>query len=266
MPVLGKDLWSLTTGRPQVDPHDLAEALALQIEQGTLDYRTRLLIRDSIVALRRYWGEERLEAWLANCPVRQEIEAICREVFERPGFPSLVRRLMDKTDPEDIKQFLREVGVRLPRLVAAYVGGSAALILRGHLSRKTDDIDVVDEVPAEVRSQHQLLAQLHQRYGLSLTHFQSHYLPSGWVQRVHSQAPFGKLQVSLVDVYDVFLSKLSSARTKDLDDLRMVAPQLDKDTLVHKLKETTQSLLASAKERRQAEQNWYILYGESLPS
>jgi hypothetical protein len=266
MPVLGNDLWSLTAGRPQVDPSDLAEAIVLQVEQGTLDYRTRLLIRDSVVALRRYWGETRVEAWLANCPVRPAIEAICREEFERPGFPSLAGRLMDKTDPEDIKQFLREVGIRLARPLPVYVGGSAALILPGHLSRKTDDVDVVDEVPAEVRSQHQLLAQLRQRYGLSLTHFQSHYLPSGWAQRVHSQAPFGKLQVSLVDVYDVFLSKLCSARTKDLDDLRVVAPQLEKDTLARKLKETAQPLLAVPKGRQQAEQNWYILYGESLPS
>jgi Nucleotidyltransferase of unknown function (DUF6036) len=266
MPVLGKDLWSLVSGRPEVDPHELAEAVALQVEHGSLDYRSRLLIRDSVAALQEHWGEERLAAWLANSPVRQEIEAICREGFERPGFPSLPERLMDKTDPEDIRQFLREVGVHLPRPLRVDVGGSGALILAGYLSRKTDDIDIVDEVPAEVRSQHQLLARLRQRYGLSLTHFQSHYLPSGWAQRLHSQAPFGQLQVYLVDVHDVLLSKLNSNREKDRDDLRAVAPQLDKDTLVRKLKETAGPLLASPELRRQAEHNWYILYGEPLPS
>jgi hypothetical protein len=266
MPGLGKDLWNLTTGRPQVDPHDLARAVALEIEQGELDYRTRLLIRDSVVALGRYWGEERLAAWLAGCPVRGEIEAICREEFERPGFPSLEKRLMDKTDPEDIRQFLRELGIHVARPLQVHIGGSAALILPGYLSKKTDDVDVVDEVPAELRSQHRLLAQLHQRYGLSLTHFQSHYLPSGWLQRVHSQPSFGKLQGYLVDVYDVFLSKLFSSRTKDLDDLRMLVPQLDKDILVRKLKETAQPLLADEKDRQAAEKNWYILYGEPLPS
>jgi hypothetical protein len=266
MPVLGKDLWSLTTGRPQVDPHDLAEAIVLQVEQGVLDYRTRLLIRDSIVALRGYWGEQRLAGWLGSCPVRREIEAICREDFERPGFPSLEKRLMEKTDPEDIRQFLRELGVRVPHPLQVCIGGSAALILPGYMSRKTDDVDVVDEVPAELRAQHQVLAQLRQRYGLSLTHFQSHYLPSGWAQRVHSQAPFGQIQGYLVDVYDVFLSKLNSSREKDRDDLRAVAPQLDKETLVRKLKETTGPLLASPDLRQRAEQNWYILYGEPLPS
>ncbi len=266
MPVLGRDLWSLVSGRPEVDPNDLAEALVGQIERGSLDYRSRLLIRDSVAALRRYWGEERLEAWLADCPVRAEIEAICRESFERPGFPSLGERLMDKTDPEDIRQFLRELGVQLDRPLRVDVGGSASLILAGHLSRKTDDVDVVDEVPAEVRSRHDLLARLRRRYGLSINAFQSHYLPSGWQQRLHSQAPLGKLQVHLVDVYDVFLSKLCSTREKDRDDLRVVAPQLDKETLIRKLKDTAGPLLTDAKLRQGAEQNWYILYGESLPT
>jgi hypothetical protein len=69
-----------------------------------------------------------------------------------------------------------------------------------------------------------------------------------------------------VDVYDVFLSKLFSARTKDRDDLRALVPQLDKDPLIRKLKETTGSMLAAESLRQRAEQNWYILYGEPLPS
>ena len=66
---------------------------------------------------------------------------------------------------------------------------------------------------------------------------QSHYFPSGWQNRAHSLEPFGRLQVLLVDVYDVFLSKLFSARIKDLEDLLVLAPQLDKDDLVEKLKD-----------------------------
>jgi hypothetical protein len=70
----------------------------------------------------------------------------------------------------------------------------------------------------------------------------------------------------LVDAYDVFLSKLFSARTKDRDHLRALVPQLDKEVLVRQLKETTQSMLAAPGLREKAENNWYILYGESLPS
>ena len=103
------------------------------------------------------------------------------------------------------------------------------------------------------------------RYGLKLTHFQSHYLPQGWQQRLHSQEPFGQPQVSLVDAYDVFLSKLFSARIKDRDDLRMLAPQLDKATIMCRLRDTTHDLLVAPGLHEKAEQNWYILYGESLP-
>ena len=90
-------LWRLVKGRPQVDPNDLAEAIRLQVGKEPLDYRTRLLIRDSVEALRSYWGTGRVGAWLATCPEQERIETICREEFERPGFPSLKERLMEKT-------------------------------------------------------------------------------------------------------------------------------------------------------------------------
>jgi hypothetical protein len=266
MAVAGADLWSLAMGRPQVDPHDLAAAVQEQANREPLDYRTRLLIRDSIRALQRYWGEERTAVWLTRSTARRKLEAICAEPFEKPGFSSLEERLMDKTDPEDIRQFFRDLSVRVQRPLRLYVGGSAALILPGLLSRNTSDIDVVDEVPSELRSQHQLLAQLKKRYGLELAHFQSHYLPSGWDQRLHSIEPFGRIQVYLVDAYDVFLSKLFSIREKDLDDMRVLAKQLDKAILARRLLDTTQSALAAPDLRQRAVDNWYILYGEALPS
>jgi hypothetical protein len=104
------------------------------------------------------------------------------------------------------------------------------------------------------------------RYRLRLAHFQSHYLPSGWDQRVHSLGTFGRLQVFLVDVYDVFLSKLFSRREKDRDDLRVLAPQLDKEILTRRLRETAAPLSSDPNLRPSAEQNWYILFGEPLPS
>jgi hypothetical protein len=173
---------------------------------------------------------------------------------------------MDVTRPETIRQFLRELGQHVHRSLRLEIGGSVALILPGYLSRRTNDVDIVDEVPAELRSQHQVLHDLAARYGLEIAHFQRHYLPMGWETRLHSQGFFGALSVYLLDVYDVYLSKLFSARTKDLDDLRQLAPQLDKETLIRKLKETTQSMLAAPGLRQKAEKNWYIVYGESLPS
>ena len=131
---------------------------------------------------------------------------------------------MEKTDPETIRQLLRELGTLASRPTRIDVGGSGALILLGNLSRSTDDIDIVDEVPPELRAQHDAMEQLASRYGLRLAHFQSHYLPAGWIDRVRSLGRFGNLEVFLVDPLDIFVGKLFSAREEDRDDLRALAP------------------------------------------
>jgi hypothetical protein len=172
---------------------------------------------------------------------------------------------MAPTEPKAVKQFLRELGTHLARPVDLRVGGAISLILAGYLARATEDIDVVDEVPAEVRAQRPLLDQLRQRFGLRLTHFQSHFLPTGWECRLHSLGPFGRLQVFLVDGYDMFLSKLFSQREKDLDDLRLMAPMLDREVLARRLQGTTAGLCREPALRQAAEKNWYVLHGEPLP-
>src|SRR5438046_9857423 len=108
----------------------------------------------------------------------------------------------------------RELGEKIhPRKpVRLYVGGSAALILHGLLSRRTEDIDIVDELPEAVRSEHRLLDELKERYHLYFGHFQSHYLPSGWENRTHYLDDFGDFHVYLVDVYDIALSQLFRIR------------------------------------------------------
>jgi hypothetical protein len=262
-----RDLWSLVRGAPQVDPSALADALVDQVRRNDLDYRSRWLIHDSLDALQDYWGPDRLRRWLSNTPERQHFEDIWEEEFERVGFPTLRSRLMDATQPEVIQDFMRELGsrVRSRKPIKLAIGGSVALILKGYLSRNTEDIDVVDEVPAEIRQHHQLLDELKQRFGIYIAHFQSHYLPMRWEQRLHYQGQYGDLAVYLVDLYDVVLSKLFSRRTKDIDDLRMLRPQLDKEMMARRMNADMQAYLANDNMRERAEQNWYILYGEKLP-
>jgi hypothetical protein len=72
--------------------------------------------------------------------------------------------------------------------------------------------------------------------------------------------------VYLVDVYDIFLGKLFSTRTKDRDDLRVLLPLLDRETLMRRLHDTCQDMRAAPDLQGKAERNWYILTGESLPS
>jgi hypothetical protein len=267
MPVKARDLWSLVLDHQWVDPGELADAIAEQVVHGDLDYRTRLLIRDSVQALRQHWDPSRVAEWLDRTAVGQQIMAICKGPWDDDrGFSSLVGRVMEATKPETIKQFLRELSVQVRKPLRLEIGGSVALMLPGLLNRRTEDVDIVDEVPAEIRTQHKLIADLKVRYGLEPAHFQQHYLPSGWNSRLRYFDTYGDLRVYLVDPYDVLLSKLFSIRTKDLDDLRAVVPQLEKETLVRRLKENTLSALSAPDLRQRAEQNWFILFGESLPA
>jgi hypothetical protein len=267
MVVRAKDLWSLVLNHQWVDAQELCAAVEDQVVRRDLDYRSRVLIRDSVKALKHYWGAERVEGWLRNSPVGEEVEVICRGPWDDDrGFSSLLRRVVDVITPETIQRYFRDLSGHVRRPLRLAVGGSAALIVPGYLSRPTEDIDVVDEVPKELREQHALLDELKARYGLELAHFQQHYLPMRWQDRLHYFDTFGELTVYLVDVYDVFLSKLFSIRTKDRDDLRALTPHLDKETLTRRLHDTCGSMLVAESLHERAVDNWYILYGEALPA
>jgi hypothetical protein len=260
-----QDLWQLVSARREIDPFILARAIEKTIDQVDQDFRTRLLIRDATNALEQYWGPEKLERWLNSSHGREKILAIRSEDLGQPGFPLLVEELMEQTEPEAIKQFLRELGTSIKQPLNLQIGGSVALILTGHLCRATDDIDVVDEVPEPIRKERELLENLAKRYRLTLAHFQSHYLPDEWESRCHTLGSFGRLQVAVVDAYDVFVGKLFSGREKDRDDLRALASRLEKGLIVTRLGATTTRLLREEALREKAEKNWYILYGEDMP-
>jgi hypothetical protein len=264
MPTLATDLWSLVQNRQYIDPAELACAVDEQAGQSPLDFRTRLLIRDSADVLQRLWGPARFAAWLGRCRARQTIESIRLEDLGKPGFPFLGDQVVETTKPETVHQLLQELGNELHRPLTIYIAGSIALILAGYLVRGTQDLDVVDELPEAIRNLRNR-EQLEKRYRLQLGHVQSHYLPSGWQNRAHSLDTFGRLNVFLVDVYDVFLSKLFSGREKDRDDLRELLPQLEKEVITRRLRETTGSWLAAPNLVKHAEKNWQILYGEPLP-
>jgi uncharacterized nucleotidyltransferase DUF6036 len=259
------ELWNLIWGKPEIDPGALADAIDACVEHGDLDHRTRLLVRDATTALEHYWGPQRMRGWLDRSPVRSRIEVIRRQVHEAPGFPSLQERLMEPTRADTIRQYLRDLGTRIHHPARIAIGGAGALILHGCLSRATEDVDVVDEVPAEVRSLHSVLDDLQRLYGLHLAHFQSHFLPAGWERRLHPLGSFGRLEVALIDLYDLFLSKLFSARDKDLADLRQLWPAADRQALAERLQDGCTGLLAEPSLRRNAERNWYVLTGEALP-
>lgn len=258
------DLWSAIRRSPTVDPWDLLAAVEAECFQPHHDFRTRLLIRDSLRALAGHWGLADLQSKLS--PLARSIgeRAEAADMGDR-GFPTLMRRIMERTKPEDLLEFIRELGRVAREPCRIDVGRSSALILRELIARHTDDLDAVDEVPAALRNQHAELDRLADRYGLRVAHFQSRYLPDGWADRVGSFGVFGQLTVFLVDPVDIAVGKVFSRRDKDLDDVRTLKRELDWPAIVERMRTSTRSLRADARSLEAAVHNWYVLTGDPLP-
>lgn len=258
------DLWTLTQTRPALDPLDLARAIEAQVKEPELDYRTRLLIHEATRALHNFWGTERFGSWLEQAGGAQRIKACAEENFQEVGFPSLAKRLQSVTRPQDIRQFLRQVGRQVMVPTRIVLGGSSSLILAGLLHRATEDLDLVDEVPEPIRQLGSRLGKLQERYSLVLAHFQNHYLPGGWEARLSSQGCFGQLEVFTVDPLDIAVGKLMSRREKDLDDLRLLSRHFSRADFANRLSACASHLLDDTL-RANARANWHVLFGDDLP-
>ena len=190
-------LWAVARGSPYVDPNELARAVeeAAGAQFDSLDYRTRLLVRDGLEALRSHWGAARFDAWFAQSPQRDALKRLRANdtIASTPpdeGFPTLAGRLVNPTDRNTVMQLLRELSTHVTQPTRLVIGGSIAMLLAGHLARHTDDIDVVDELPASLRVQPDLLENLARRYGLRLAHFQSHFVGLGDARALGGRARY----------------------------------------------------------------------------
>jgi hypothetical protein len=260
-----RDPWALVWGQPVID----ADRLAAAIEHDLLttpdaDFRTRLLIRDAVRALRSFWGKTRFARWLANSPAGATVGAILAEDLGPTGFPAIRRRLVVNDAAVRVGQIFDLLGRNIHDRVEADVAGSIPTLIRGLTARPTADIDFVDEVPAEIRKQRAALRKIRADYGLTLGHVQSHYLPAGWRERRRHLGDYGGLRVYLVDEYDIFVSKLSSKQEKHLQDLRVLAGALDKETARRRLFTSGQAFLEDPLQRPQIEENWRFIYQTPL--
>ncbi len=267
------ELWNVANSGTWVDAAALARAVEAAIDGPveSLDYRTRLLIRDSLGALRSHWGLSQFQTWVGQSSRGEALQRLCdspaiRAAADDEGFPTLTRRIVNAIDMKTVMQLLRELSAHVAQPTRLVIGGSIAMMLAGHLARHTDDIDVVDELPPNLRLQAALLENLATRYGLRLAHFQSHFLPTGWEQRLRSIDVLGKLTVFAIDPYDVFVGKLFSLREKDRDDLRAAAPALDRAVLLERIARTTSALCKEQRLADAAKQNWFIVFGDQLPT
>jgi hypothetical protein len=259
------DLWRLIWGQSYIDGDTLAAAIESEVQHNAHpDYRTRLLIHDAAQAIRSFWGARKFNRWLAGSPARDRLLALLDEPFAETGFPNIRRRLVDNIGEIQIRQIFTLLGQPIHERVEIYLAGSIPTLIGGLTARPTEDIDLVNEVPAEIRKQRTLLRKIENDYGLVLGHMQSHYLPDGWQKRRRFFGDFGELRVYLVDAYDIFVSKLSSKKEKHKDDLRAMAPKLDKETARQRLLRDGRAFLDDPHQRPQIESNWQFIYQEPL--
>jgi len=259
------DPWALVWGQPFIDSERLAAAIENDLRRNPRpDFRTRLLVRDAARAIEQFWGSARFARWLAQSPAGPRVRAIVQEDLGEAGFPNIRRRLVAGIGETQVKQIFDLLGRSVHDRVEVNVAGSIPTLIEGLTARPTADIDIVNEVPPEIRKQKALLDKIQTDYGLSLGHVLSHYLPSRWEARRHFLGDFGGLRVYLVDPYDIFVSKVSSKQEKHKDDLRVLAQKLDKEIVKQRLLGDGQRFLQDPFLRPQIEENWRFIYQEPL--
>jgi len=230
------------------------------------DFRTRLLVRDAALAIKSYWGAPAFKRWLTASPVGEKIAAILAENLGEPGFRNIRRRLVSSTNKDQIAQILDLLGQRIHDRIEINIAGSIPTLIRGLTARPTDDIDFVNEVPKEIREQRRVVEQIKTKYGLILGHVQSHCFPSNWELRRQFFGDHGGIRVYLVDTIDIFVSKLASKQEKHKDDLRVLAPQLDKSVVRERLERDGRAFLDNPFDRPTIEENWRFVFQEPLVS
>src|SRR5580658_4940494 len=118
------DPWKLVWGQPYIDSQTLASAIEQDLERNDRpDFRARLLVRDSAVALRSYWGARRFLKWVQASPLESRIREILDEDLGEPGFSTIRRRLVENIDSTQLKQILEILGRGIHGQIEVHIAG-----------------------------------------------------------------------------------------------------------------------------------------------
>lgn len=261
-----EELWRLVRTGEAIDTTHLWDVLAKIGRHGDdEDERTRLLIKQMREALAKHFGEAFVRYRLGP-DVRFTAEDAAQFLDGR-GFHHLEDRVQDVTNPETLFALLRDLGTRVREPVTLIIGGSLSLMLDSLVVRKTDDVDITDEVPRAIREDPALIDEMERKHGLRIAHFQSHYLPNNWANRTKAIGQFGTIDARRVDPVDVLVAKLFSKRARDFRDLRAALSRIDRESIVDRVRHNTRDLQSDPFALEAAKHNWYVLTGEdALPS
>src|SRR5579871_5726107 len=141
--------------------------------------------------------------------------------------------------PSPWPSFLKEVDEVLKAPVELQCLGGFVLTVQFGMPRSTDDLDYISVIPRAAAAELERLAgrgsKLSQKYKVFLQNVGAiPDLPDSYEERlVHLKLGLSKLSLKLiVDPYDLALSKLTRNSTKDGEDVKFLATQLDFKELV----------------------------------
>jgi hypothetical protein len=257
--------WELIWGQPYIDANRLASAIEFELASSSRqDFRTRLLIRDAVRALMSYKTARQFAEWMNHSPEKLKIEGILREDLGEAGYHNIRERLVTNIKRNELEQVFELLARNISKRTEVCLAGSIPTLMTDLTARPTDDIDFIDEIPESIREQRGMLIQIARKYGLTLGHVQSHYLPKNWEARRQLFGTYGNLLVYVADEYDIFVSKLSSKLEKHQDDLRVMSNQLNKEIIKERLQGDGKAFLENSFDRPTIESNWEFIYREPL--
>lgn len=251
------ELWRMAWRYRAISPTQLTELLPIALPAAK-DERSRMLIRDAMNALR----DRNQDAALRSHPDYALLEAIRTTEFDKVGFRTLGSRLMEPTTPAQIERFFRELGRRVRTHTVLYVAGSAVLLANRLIVRHTTYVDVINEIPASIREDHEIIDTVERATQLRLAHTASHYYPKGWRNRTSSYGVFDLLDVRFIDPIDQLVGKLFSKRDRDAQDVKDAWDGIDQNAFRDRLQRTTHELRQVERVQSNALETWYILTGE----
>jgi hypothetical protein len=131
--------------------------------------------------------------------------------------------------PQPWHDFFVEVGTRLSQPVELHCLGGFAAVACYELPRSMSDVDYVDVVPPDARSEIENLAGVESgiatRFRVYIHSVGVVTLPDNYQERLIGLCPglFGKLGVFVLEAHDLALSKLERNNPKDREDVKCLA-------------------------------------------
>lgn len=119
-----------------------------------------------------------------------------------------------------------------------YFAGGSACVMAGYIDRATRDFDFIDiGYPANLSKVFKLL----EPYDLLTNYFAA--IPKNYMDRATKLEGFGNISVYIFSKVDIIASKIDRLSEKDIEDIRILIPDINKEQLMKSINETIENIV-----------------------